>query len=102
MIADMAMKIQAARQLTYHAAVLSERAMNGEKVISLTFASSAAKCMASDTAMHVTTDAVRLLGGYGYVNYPVERMMRDAKITQIYEGTNQIQRVVMARQLLKG
>jgi alkylation response protein AidB-like acyl-CoA dehydrogenase len=101
MLADMAMKLEGARQLTYHAAALSERAMNGEKVPSLTFASSAAKCLASDTAMAVTTDAVQLLGGYGYVrDYPVERMMRDAKITQIYEGTNQIQRVVMARQLL--
>jgi alkylation response protein AidB-like acyl-CoA dehydrogenase len=97
------LKIEAARQLTYHAAALSERAMNGEKVTGLTFASAAAKCLASDTAMAVTTDAVQLLGGYGYVrDYPVERMMRDAKITQIYEGTNQIQRVVMARQLLKG
>jgi alkylation response protein AidB-like acyl-CoA dehydrogenase len=103
MLADMAMKIEAARQLTYHAAAASERAMNGEKVTGLTFASSAAKCLASDTAMQVTTDAVQLLGGYGYVNdYPVERMMRDAKITQIYEGTNQIQRMVMARQLLGG
>jgi alkylation response protein AidB-like acyl-CoA dehydrogenase len=103
MLADMAMTIEAARQLTYHAAVLSERAMLGEKVAGLTFASSAAKCLASDTAMQVTTDAVQLLGGYGYVNdYPVERMMRDAKITQIYEGTNQIQRMVMARQILGG
>ena len=101
MLADMAMKLEAARQLTYHAAVLSERAMNGEKITGLTFASSAAKCLASDTAMAVTTNAVQLLGGYGYVrDYPVERMMRDAKITQIYEGTNQIQRVVMARQIL--
>jgi alkylation response protein AidB-like acyl-CoA dehydrogenase len=101
MLADMAMKLEAARQLTYHAAALSERGMNGEKVPSLTFASSAAKCFASDTAMAITTDAVQLLGGYGYVrDYPVERMMRDAKITQIYEGTNQIQRMVMARQLL--
>jgi alkylation response protein AidB-like acyl-CoA dehydrogenase len=103
MLADMAMKVEAARQLTYHAAAASERAMNGEKVTGLTFASSAAKCLASDAAMQVTTDAVQLLGGYGYVNdYPVERMMRDAKITQIYEGTNQIQRMVMARQLLGG
>ena len=103
MLADMAMKLEAARQLTYHAAVLSDRAMNGEKADGLTFASSAAKCLASDTAMQVTTDAVQLLGGYGYVSdYPVERMMRDAKITQIYEGTNQIQRMVMARQLLGG
>jgi alkylation response protein AidB-like acyl-CoA dehydrogenase len=103
MLADMAMKLEAARQLTYHAAALSEKAMNGEKAPDLTFVSSACKTMASDTAMAVTTDAVQLLGGYGYVrDYPVERMMRDAKITQIYEGTNQIQRVVMARQLLKG
>jgi alkylation response protein AidB-like acyl-CoA dehydrogenase len=103
MLADMAMKLEGARQLTYHAAIKSERAMGGEKVPGLTFASSAAKCLASDTAMAITTDAVQLLGGYGYVrDYPVERMMRDAKITQIYEGTNQIQRVVMARQLLKG
>jgi alkylation response protein AidB-like acyl-CoA dehydrogenase len=103
MLADMAMKLEGARQLTYHAAALSERAMAGEKVTGLTFASSAAKCLASDTAMAVTTDAVQLLGGYGYTrDFPVERMMRDAKITQIYEGTNQIQRVVMARQLLKG
>jgi alkylation response protein AidB-like acyl-CoA dehydrogenase len=103
MLADMAMKLEAARQLTYHAAALSERAMEGEKVSGLTFASSAAKCFASDAAMAITTDAVQLLGGYGFVSdYPVERMMRDAKITQIYEGTNQIQRVVMARQLLKG
>jgi alkylation response protein AidB-like acyl-CoA dehydrogenase len=97
------LKLEAARQLTYHAAVLSEHAMNGEQAGGLTFAPAAAKCLASDTAMQVTTDAVQLLGGYGYVSdYPVERMMRDAKITQIYEGTNQIQRVVMARQLLGG
>ncbi|HUC58366.1 MAG TPA: acyl-CoA dehydrogenase family protein [Streptosporangiaceae bacterium] len=102
MIADMAMKIEAARQLTYAAAARSELAMNGATVPDLTFISSACKCFASDVAMEVTTDAVQLLGGYGYVNdYPVERMMRDAKITQIYEGTNQIQRVVMARQVLK-
>jgi alkylation response protein AidB-like acyl-CoA dehydrogenase len=103
MLADMAMKLEAARQLTYHAAIQSEQAMNGVKQPGLTFTSSAAKCFASDVAMDVTTDAVQLLGGYGYVkDYPVERMMRDAKITQIYEGTNQIQRMVMARQLLKG
>jgi alkylation response protein AidB-like acyl-CoA dehydrogenase len=102
MLADMAMKLEAARQLTYHAAAKSERAMRGDAVPDLTFLSSAAKCFASDVAMEITTDAVQLLGGYGYVrDYPVERMMRDAKITQIYEGTNQIQRVVMARQLLK-
>jgi alkylation response protein AidB-like acyl-CoA dehydrogenase len=103
MVADMAMKLEGARQLTYAAAARSERVMQGEKVDDLTFFSSAAKCLASDVAMSVTTDAVQLLGGYGYVNdYPVERMMRDAKITQIYEGTNQVQRMVMARQVLKG
>jgi alkylation response protein AidB-like acyl-CoA dehydrogenase len=102
MIADMAMQLEAARQLTYAAAAKSDRAMAGEKVDDLTFFSSACKCLASDVAMSVTTDAVQLLGGYGYVSdFPVERMMRDAKITQIYEGTNQIQRMVMARQLLK-
>jgi alkylation response protein AidB-like acyl-CoA dehydrogenase len=102
MVADMAMKLEAARQLTYAAAARSERAMQGEKVADLTFFSSACKTMASDVAMSVTTDAVQLLGGYGYTrDFPVERMMRDAKITQIYEGTNQIQRMVMARQLLK-
>jgi alkylation response protein AidB-like acyl-CoA dehydrogenase len=103
MLADMAMKLEAARQLTYHAAALSERVMEGGKAPELTFVSSACKTMASDVAMSVTTDAVQLLGGNGYTSdFPVERMMRDAKITQIYEGTNQIQRMVMARQLLKG
>ncbi|WP_283138525.1 acyl-CoA dehydrogenase [Rhizohabitans arisaemae] len=102
MLADMAMKLEAARQLTYAAAGKSERAMHGERVDDLTFFSSACKCAASDAAMDITVDAVQLLGGYGYTSdFPVERMMRDAKITQIYEGTNQIQRVVMARQLLK-
>ena len=102
MVADMAMRLEAARQLTYAAAARSDRVIAGEQVADMTFMSSACKCLASDVAMQVTTDAVQLLGGYGYVNdYPVERMMRDAKITQIYEGTNQIQRMVMARQLLK-
>jgi alkylation response protein AidB-like acyl-CoA dehydrogenase len=97
MLADMAMKLEAARQLTYAAAARSER---GDA--DLTFFGAAAKCYASDTAMEITTDAVQLLGGYGYTkDFPVERMMRDAKITQIYEGTNQVQRIVMARQLLK-
>ncbi|MEU5218119.1 acyl-CoA dehydrogenase family protein [Streptomyces sp. NPDC020807] len=95
MLADMAMKLEAARQLTYAAAAKSER-VDGD----LTFFGAAAKCFASDVAMEVTTDAVQLLGGYGYTrDYPVERMMRDAKITQIYEGTNQVQRIVMARNL---
>ncbi|MGZ4634980.1 acyl-CoA dehydrogenase family protein [Oryzihumus sp.] len=97
MLADMAMELEAARQMVYVAAAKSER---GDK--DLPFFGAAAKCYASDVAMKVTTDAVQLLGGSGYVkDFPVERMMRDAKITQIYEGTNQIQRVVMARQLLK-
>jgi alkylation response protein AidB-like acyl-CoA dehydrogenase len=97
MLADMAMKVEAARQLVYVAASRAER---GEP--DLGFISSAAKCLASDTAMSVTTDAVQLLGGAGYTkDFPAERMMRDAKITQIYEGTNQIQRMVMARSLLK-
>ncbi len=96
MLADMAMKTEAARQLVYLAA---ERAERGEG--KLGFISSASKCFASDVAMEVTTDAVQLFGGYGYTrDFPVERMMRDAKITQIYEGTNQIQRMVMARALL--
>jgi alkylation response protein AidB-like acyl-CoA dehydrogenase len=97
MIADMAMKVEAARQLVY---VAVSRAERGEK--NLGFISSAAKCLASDTAMSVTVDAVQLLGGAGYTrDFPVERMMRDAKITQIYEGTNQVQRMVMARSLLR-
>ena len=96
MLADMAMTVEAARQLVYVAAAKSER-----HDADLSFFSAAAKCYASDVAMQVTTDAVQLLGGYGFTqDFPVERMMRDAKITQIYEGTNQIQRVVMARQLL--
>jgi alkylation response protein AidB-like acyl-CoA dehydrogenase len=97
MLADMAMRVEAARHLIYAAAARAER---NER--DLTFTSSAAKVFASDTAMSVTTDAVQLFGGYGYTkDFPVERMMRDAKITQIYEGTNQINRMVMARQLLK-
>ncbi len=96
MLADMAMQLEAARQMVYVAASKSER---GDA--DLAFFGAAAKCFASDVAMSITTDAVQLLGGSGYVkDFPLERMMRDAKITQIYEGTNQIQRVVMARQLL--
>lgn len=98
MLADMGMKLEAARQLVYVAAARSER---GDA--DLPFFGAAAKCYASDAAMEITTDAVQLFGGYGYTkDFPVERMMRDAKITQIYEGTNQVQRIVMARQLLKG
>jgi alkylation response protein AidB-like acyl-CoA dehydrogenase len=97
MLADMAMKIEAARLMVYSAAARGER---GER--DLGFIASASKCFASDVAMEVTTNAVQLFGGYGYtVDFPVERYMRDAKITQIYEGTNQIQRVVMARALLR-
>ena len=97
MVADMAMKIEAARHMVYVSAARAER---GES--NLGFISSAAKCFASDVAMQVTTDAVQLFGGAGYTrDFPVERMMRDAKITQIYEGTNQVQRIVMARSLLK-
>jgi alkylation response protein AidB-like acyl-CoA dehydrogenase len=98
LLADMGMKVEAARQLTYAAAGRSER-----NDPDLTFFGAAAKCFASDVAMEVTTNAVQVLGGYGFTrDYPVERMMRDAKITQIYEGTNQVQRIVMARQLLAG
>jgi alkylation response protein AidB-like acyl-CoA dehydrogenase len=97
MLADMATKIEAARLMVYTAAARAER---GEPALG--FLASASKCFASDVAMDVTTDAVQLFGGYGYtVDFPVERYMRDAKITQIYEGTNQIQRMVMARALLK-
>jgi len=96
MLADMAMTVEAARQMVYVAAAKSER-----NDPDLPFFGAAAKCYASDVAMKVTTDAVQILGGAGYTrDFPVERMMRDAKITQIYEGTNQIQRMVMARQLL--
>jgi alkylation response protein AidB-like acyl-CoA dehydrogenase len=96
MLADMSMQLSAARELTYAAAARSER-----NEPDLAYFGAAAKCFASDVAMKITTDAVQLLGGYGYTrDFPVERMMRDAKITQIYEGTNQVQRIVVARQLL--
>jgi alkylation response protein AidB-like acyl-CoA dehydrogenase len=98
MLADMAMKNEAARTLIYRACSLID---SGDPEGELTKVGAMAKCFASDTAMAVTTDAVQLLGGYGYTkDFPVERFMRDAKITQIYEGTNQIQRVVIAKQLL--
>ena len=98
MVADMAMRTEAARTLVYRAcAAIDEGDAHGE----LTTLGAMAKALASDTAMSVTTDAVQLLGGYGYTTeFPVERYMRDAKITQIYEGTNQIQRVVIAKALL--
>jgi alkylation response protein AidB-like acyl-CoA dehydrogenase len=97
MLADMAAQIEAARALTYHAAQLAD-----ENSPQLTYMAASAKLLASDVAMRVTTDAVQIAGGYGYmVDFPAERYMRDAKITQIYEGTNQIQRLVIARQLLR-
>ncbi|MBW3590146.1 MAG: acyl-CoA dehydrogenase family protein [Actinobacteria bacterium] len=97
MLADMAMAIEASRLLTYKAATMAEASDP-----QVGYFAAIAKAFASDTAMIVTTDAVQLLGGYGYIkDFPVERMMRDAKITQIYEGTNQIQRVVIGRRLLK-
>jgi alkylation response protein AidB-like acyl-CoA dehydrogenase len=98
LLADAAMKISAARELTYAAAAKSERGDTD-----LTYFGAAAKCFASDAAMQITTDMVQVLGGYGYTqDFPLERMMRDAKITQIYEGTNQIQRIVIARELQRG
>src|SRR5207244_13636455 len=97
MRADLAMQVVRARLLLYRAAALVD-AHNPQ----MTYFASVAKCHASDTAMKVTTGAVQLLGGYGYMReFQVERFMRDAKITQIYEGTNQIQRLVIARQVLK-
>jgi alkylation response protein AidB-like acyl-CoA dehydrogenase len=97
MVADMATAIDAARLMTWQAASACDRGEPFTKLASM------AKLMATDTAMWVTTDAVQLFGGYGYIKeFPVERFMRDAKATQIYEGTNQIQRVVIARELLKG
>lgn len=96
MLADMATQIEAARLLVHLAA--SKIDEGGERISKY---ASMAKMFASDTAMKVTTDAVQILGGYGYMReYPVERMMRDAKITQIYEGTNQVQRIIIAKQLL--
>ncbi|HEX4539313.1 MAG TPA: acyl-CoA dehydrogenase family protein [Acidimicrobiales bacterium] len=98
MVADMAMRVEAARGLVYKAcALVDEDDPDGQ----LSMNGAMAKCFASDVAMSVTTDAVQLLGGYGYTReFPVERFMRDAKLTQIYEGTNQIQRAVIANRLL--
>jgi len=96
MLADMAIQIEAARSIVYRAASAVDN-----KVPNLSYISAISKTFASDVAMRVTTDAVQVMGGYGYVkDHPVERMMRDAKITQIYEGTNQVQRVVISRALL--
>lgn len=97
MLADMASQTEAARQLTYAAAARVDA-----EAQDLPYWTSSAKLVAGDTAMRVTTDAVQVMGGYGYITeYPVERMMRDAKITQLYEGTQQIQRLIVARQLLQ-
>lgn len=96
LIADMAKDIAASRLLTYHAAWLIDRGMSASKE------SSFAKCFATDAAMRITTDAVQVFGGYGYTKeYPVEKLMRDVKVMQIFEGANQIQRMVMARELFK-
>ena len=95
MMADMATKIEAARYLVYHAAMLKNEGKPYSEAAAM------AKCFASDVAMEVTTDAVQIFGGYGYtVDYPAERYMRNAKITQIYEGTNQVMRIVTSRALL--
>jgi alkylation response protein AidB-like acyl-CoA dehydrogenase len=99
MLADMAIRTEAARALVYRACATIDA---GDPDGSLSYLGAAAKSFASDTAMSVATDAVQLLGGYGFTkDFPVERFMRDAKITQIYEGTNQVQRVVVAKHLLK-
>ncbi|MEA2495815.1 MAG: acyl-CoA dehydrogenase, partial [Thermoleophilaceae bacterium] len=95
MIADMATKVHAARLMTWHAAFLLDQ---GERN---TLVSSHAKRFAADSAMEITTDAVQVYGGYGFIKeYPVEKLMRDAKIMQLYEGTSQIQRLVIAREVL--
>jgi butyryl-CoA dehydrogenase len=98
MLADMAMQVHAARLMIHHAARQVDAGFTGN-----TYEASMAKCWAADAAMKVTTDAVQVFGGYGYTReFPVERYMRDAKIMQIYEGTNQIQRLIIARELLAG
>jgi alkylation response protein AidB-like acyl-CoA dehydrogenase len=95
MLADMAMKIEAARLLVYEAAYKLDQGQDASVYASM------AKCFATDTAMEVATNAVQILGGAGYVrDYPVERYMRDIKVAQIFEGTNQIQRMVIGRALL--
>jgi acyl-CoA dehydrogenase len=96
MIADMARDIAAARLLVWQAAWMIDAGQRN------TLEAAYAKCFAADTAMRVTTDAVQVFGGYGYNSeYPVEKLMRDAKVFQIYEGTSQIQRIIIARELLK-
>jgi acyl-CoA dehydrogenase len=97
MIADMATKVEAARLLVWQSAVLLDQGHRN------TLAASHAKRFAADSAMEVTTDAVQVYGGYGFIKeYPVEKLMRDAKIMQLYEGTSQIQRLVIAKELLMG
>jgi alkylation response protein AidB-like acyl-CoA dehydrogenase len=99
MLADMETKCETARNLLYKVARMVDEGETGPELTKL---SAMAKLYCTDVAMEVTTDAVQVLGGYGYIQeYPVERMMRDAKITQIYEGTNQIQRLVIAREMLR-
>jgi alkylation response protein AidB-like acyl-CoA dehydrogenase len=99
MLADMATALEAARGLVHRVGAMLDSRADGPELTKL---SAMCKLAASDAAMRVSTDAVQILGGYGYIQeFPVERMMRDAKITQIYEGTNQIQRVVIARELLR-
>jgi alkylation response protein AidB-like acyl-CoA dehydrogenase len=99
MLADMATALEAARGLVHRVGAMLDAGADGSELTKL---SAMCKLAASDAAMRVTTDAVQILGGYGYIQeFPVERMMRDAKITQIYEGTNQIQRIVIARELLR-
>jgi alkylation response protein AidB-like acyl-CoA dehydrogenase len=99
MLADMAVKVESSRSMLYDVGAMLDAGVDGP---ALTKASAMAKLICSDSAMSVTTDAVQILGGYGYIEeYPVERLMRDAKITQIYEGANQIQRIVIARELLR-
>jgi len=96
MLADMSMKVDAARLLCWHAAWLHDHGQRNTRE------SASAKCFAGDIAMQVTVDAVQILGGYGYMkDYPVEKYMRDAKLQQIFEGTNQIQRLVIAREILR-
>jgi alkylation response protein AidB-like acyl-CoA dehydrogenase len=101
MLADMAMRIEAARLLVYEAAYKLDQIQDGQDIMQLAMYASMAKCFASDMAMEVTTNALQILGGAGYVrDYPSERYMRDIKVAQIFEGTNQIQRIVIARALL--
>jgi alkylation response protein AidB-like acyl-CoA dehydrogenase len=99
MLADMQMQTEAARCMLYDCARMADR----QEWDGFSAKASMVKCFASDTAMKVTTDAVQIFGGAGYMrDFPVERYMRDAKINQIFEGTNQIQRLVIARHMLRG